>query len=82
MRELRKLKDVEVAHQGDKRKYMEGAVWMGRRMTTEVERVCQGFESLSQEYINRFQDLERTLDMTIERRAMSSTDVKNEMELL
>jgi len=44
MRELRKLKDVEVAHQGDKRKYMEGAVWMGRRMTTEVERVCQGFE--------------------------------------
>ena len=24
----------------DKRKFMEGAVWMGKKMTAEVERVC------------------------------------------
>lgn len=82
IKEMRKLKDAEVREQGDKRKYMEGAVWMGRRMTTEIERVCQGFESLAQEYINRFKALERTLDATIDRRAMSAADVKNEMELL
>jgi len=34
---LQEVKDEEVH---DKRKYMEGAVWLGRRMSNEVERVC------------------------------------------
>jgi hypothetical protein len=38
---------------------MEGAIWMGRRMTNEIERVCQSFEALSQEYIARFKEIDR-----------------------
>ena len=40
---------------------MEGAVWMGRRMTNEIERVCQSFEELSQEYIARFKEMDRQM---------------------
>ena len=46
----------------DKQKYMEGAVWMGKRMSTEVERVCKVFETLMQDYKQRFSDFERALD--------------------
>ena len=41
---------------------MEGAVWMGKRMSTEVERVCKVFETLMQDYKQRFSDFERTLE--------------------
>lgn len=41
---------------------MEGAVWMGKRMSTEVERVCKVFETLMQDYKKRFSDFERTLE--------------------
>ena len=37
----------------EKKKYMEGAVWMGKKMSTEVERVCQSFEFLLVEYKQR-----------------------------
>ena len=39
----------------EKKKYMEGAVWMGKKMSTEVERVCQSFEFLLVEYKQRLQ---------------------------
>jgi len=35
---------------------------MGKRTTSEVERVCQGFEMLAQEYLKRFNDLEMARD--------------------
>ena len=41
---LQEMKDNEVH---DKQKFMEGAVWMGRKLTAEVERVCQVFEQLT-----------------------------------
>ena len=38
---------------------MEGAVWMGRRMSGEVERICKVFETLMEDYKNRFADFEK-----------------------
>ena len=35
---------------------------MGKRMSTEVERVCKVFETLMQDYKQRFSDFERTLE--------------------
>jgi len=46
----------------DKQKYMEGAVWMGKRMSSEVERVCKVFETLMQDYKTRFTDFETAYD--------------------
>jgi hypothetical protein len=37
----------------DKAKYMEGAVWMGKRLTNEVERLCQAVDSLVREFSDR-----------------------------
>lgn len=38
---------------------MEGAVWMGKRMSGEVERICKVFETLMEDYKQRFSDFER-----------------------
>ena len=38
---VRKLETVNVNLEYDKKKYMEGAVWMGRKVTNEIERICQ-----------------------------------------
>ena len=46
----------------DKQKYMEGAVWMGKRMSGEVERVCKVFETLMLDYKQRFTDFEKAFD--------------------
>ena len=43
----------------DKQKYMEGAVWMGKRMSGEVERICKVFETLMQDYKKRFAEFEQ-----------------------
>jgi hypothetical protein len=32
---------------------MEGAVWMGKKMTSQIEKVCQSFEFLLIEYQQR-----------------------------
>ena len=45
--ELKRIKEMNEQQVDDKRKYMEGAVWMGRKITSEVEKVCQGFEVLA-----------------------------------
>lgn len=34
----------------EKAKYMEGAVWFGRRVTNEVEKLCTMIDSLVREY--------------------------------
>ena len=38
-----------------KQKYMEGAVWMGKKLSSEIEKVCQSFEFLLMEYNKRLQ---------------------------
>ena len=52
----------------DKQKYMEGAVWMGKRMSSEVERVCKVFETLMEDYKNRFSELEKVFSAGFEKR--------------
>ena len=37
----------------EKAKYMEGAVWMGKRITNEIERLCQTMDSLIREFTDR-----------------------------
>lgn len=37
----------------EKKKYMEGAVWMGKKLSNEVEKVCQSYEFLLLEYNQR-----------------------------
>ena len=37
----------------EKAKYMEGAVWFGRRVTGEVERLCQTIDILTKELSQR-----------------------------
>lgn len=32
---------------------MEGAVWMGKRVSNEIEKVCQTVEGIIQEYNQR-----------------------------
>ena len=41
---LLKMKEVTNDETHDRAKYMEGAVWMGQKMSNEVERVCKVFE--------------------------------------
>jgi len=37
---LSKLEAIKNNLDYDKAKYMEGAVWMGKRVTNEIEKVC------------------------------------------
>lgn len=58
---------------------MEGAIWMGRRMTNEIERVCQSFETLSQEYIARFKEIDRQMST---HESLHGTNARSEIEVL
>ena len=57
--ELGRVQHVASNETHDKQKYMEGAVWMGKRMSAEVERVCKVFETLMEDYKLRFNELEK-----------------------
>jgi hypothetical protein len=35
---------------------MEGAVWMGKKLSNEIEKVCQSFEYLFMDYNKRIDD--------------------------
>ena len=68
--EIQTLKDrcerAETANRGmeyEKAKYMEGAVWFGRRVTGEVERLCQTIDILTRELSQREQQ-DRALEST------------------
>eukprot|EP00347_Sterkiella_histriomuscorum_P000635 403375084 len=50
---IKKLELIRGNQEYDKAKYMEGAVWMGKRVSNEIEKVCQSIESLIQEYTQR-----------------------------
>ena len=58
-REVGRMQHLASNESHDKQKYMEGAVWMGKRMSGEVERVCKVFETLMEDYKKRFSDFER-----------------------
>ena len=79
--DLAKMKEVQATEVHDKHKYMEGAVWMGRKMSSEIERVCQAYESITQEYRLRFGDLEKVY---LEQNAgeQNKGGMKQEMELI
>ena len=68
--EIRGLKErcerAENANRGmeyEKAKYMEGAVWFGKRVTGEVERLCQTIDILTREFTQRDQH-DRALEST------------------
>jgi hypothetical protein len=44
---LRVCEDIKKDEIHDKNKFMEGAIWMGRRISAEVERTCQSFETMA-----------------------------------
>ena len=75
--QVQKLEGVKEDASHDKRKYMEGAVWMGRRMSNEIERVCQRFEQLIQEYLRRFSQHEQSLSADPNRSPRQNTDLLN-----
>ncbi len=57
---------AETANRGmeyEKAKYMEGAVWFGRRVTAEVERLCQTIDIITRELHQREQH-ERAIEST------------------
>lgn len=56
---LTKMHHMQSNETHDKQKYMEGAVWMGKRMSGEVERICKVFETLMEDYKQRFSDFEK-----------------------
>ena len=67
----------------DKQKYMEGAVWMGKRMSGEVERVCKVFETLMVDYKERFADFEKAYEQENESaQKMSRKNVTSQEERL
>jgi len=37
----------------ERKKYMEGAVWMAKKLSNEIEKVCQSYEFLLLEYHQR-----------------------------
>jgi len=53
---LNKLEAVAQDEDYEKSKYMEGAVWMGRRMSSEVEKFCQTLDELQGEFNERLSD--------------------------
>ncbi|CDW72654.1 UNKNOWN [Stylonychia lemnae] len=50
---LKKFEMIRGNQDYDKAKYMEGAVWMGKRVTNEIEKVCTSIESIIAEYNTR-----------------------------
>jgi hypothetical protein len=46
---LERAENVNRGMEYEKAKYMEGAVWFGKRVTSEVERLCQTVEILTRE---------------------------------
>lgn len=51
--QIEKLNSIHKEGAGHKRKYMEGAVWMGKKLSNEIEKTCQSFEFLIMEYNKR-----------------------------
>jgi len=51
----------------EKRQFMEGAVWMGRRICNEVERVCQSFDTLQTEYHKRYLNAKKVSEAEMQR---------------
>jgi hypothetical protein len=43
---LRKLELVKGSQEYEKAKYMEGAVWMGKKLSNEIERICSTIDTL------------------------------------
>ena len=52
---LQKFEQVHSEGIEEKKKYMEGAVWMGKKLSNEIEKVCQSYEFLLLEYNQRIQ---------------------------
>jgi len=52
---IQKLESVQSEGIEEKKKYMEGAVWMGKKLSNEIEKVCQSYEFLLLEYNQRIQ---------------------------
>ena len=50
---LKKLEQVRCSQDYDKAKYMEGAVWLGRRVANEIEKTCQTVDGIIIEYKQR-----------------------------
>jgi len=50
---LKKFEMIRGNQDYDKAKYMEGAVWIGKRVTNEIEKVCTSIESIIAEYNTR-----------------------------
>ena len=65
----------------DKQKYMEGAVWMGKRMSSEVERICKVFETLMEDYKKRFSDFEKAFNVENDNSRMSRKNLSFEEEM-
>jgi hypothetical protein len=53
---VKKLETIKGTQEYDKAKYMEGAVWMGKKMSNDIEKLCQSVDSLIQEFNQRVQD--------------------------
>lgn len=47
---IQKLEGIKSTQEYEKSKYMEGAVWMGKKVSNEIERACSKTDNLIQEY--------------------------------
>lgn len=43
---VKKLEAVKGTQEYDKAKYMEGAVWMGKKMSNDIEKLCSSVDLL------------------------------------
>lgn len=50
---LNKVEQSRTNMDYEKSKYMEGAVWYGRKVTNEIERLCHTVETLVREFMYR-----------------------------
>ena len=50
---LNKIEQSRTNMDYEKSKYMEGAVWYGRKVTNEIERLCHTVETLVREFMYR-----------------------------
>ena len=48
--EMTKMTRARENMEYEKAKYMEGAVWFGRKVTNEVEKLCQQVDTMVSEY--------------------------------
>mmetsp|Transcript_32094 Transcript_32094/g.31410 ORF Transcript_32094/g.31410 Transcript_32094/m.31410 type:complete len:159 (+) Transcript_32094:550-1026(+) len=57
--QIRRLDGIKMDSACEKAKYMEGAVWMAKKLSSEIENLCHGVDNLLLEFDKRGNEMQR-----------------------